>query len=161
MLRAVVASGPASFEWPNLGSLLDPGVQFNQTVFAEEQVTRNVFKSELGWYAGAAVAELLTALLILPFYWGFWRFGCNLSMSPFSIALAFNAPIVKDVNSASGAKGVLEKMGEERLKFGVVGNGVDVSNAGVKTEEGDTVANRLSFGNEEDVVTPRKEMSLL
>lgn len=156
----MIASGPTAFQWPDLDSFLDPGVQVNQKVSAEEQITRNVFKSELGWYAGAAAFELITALLILPFYWGFWRFGCNLTMSPFSIALAFNSPTVRDVNSASGAKGVLAAIGQSRLKFGVIENGTGGTDAGNLSAKDAPASRRLGFGNEDDVQTPRKGISL-
>ena len=45
---------------------LDPGVSVRQTVAALHIVTQNVFRSELKWFVGAAILELVTVLLILP-----------------------------------------------------------------------------------------------
>lgn len=41
-------------------------------------------------------------------------------MSPFNVSLAFDSPLLEDVNSATGAKGVVREMGGTQLKFGVV-----------------------------------------
>ncbi len=43
-----------------------------------------------------------------------------MTLSPMEIALAFNSPLLSDVNSASGAKGVVEKLGGMKVKFGSV-----------------------------------------
>ena len=108
--------------WEQLRSLVDPGVQIEQTVLAQQEITQNVYKSDLRWYAGAAVVQIATALLTLPMFWGWWRLGCNVTLSPFSIALAFDSPVLSDVNSAAGPKGVVDKLGGMRLKYGAVGS---------------------------------------
>lgn len=56
---------------------LDPGISKNQTVAAVQEVTRNIYKSELRWWAGAAAMQLVTALLILPMFYGWWRLECS------------------------------------------------------------------------------------
>ena len=53
-------------------------------------------------------------------FFGWWSLGCNLSLSPFALALAFDAPVLEDVNSAAGAKGVVDELGSVKLKYGVV-----------------------------------------
>ena len=45
--------------------LFDPGVSIQQSVLAEQEHTQNVFRSDLNWYAGAAVVQLATILVIL------------------------------------------------------------------------------------------------
>ena len=56
--------------WANATELLDRGVSVNQTVQANQTLTRPVFRSDLRWFIGAAVFELVTVLLILPMFWG-------------------------------------------------------------------------------------------
>ncbi|KAK3716961.1 hypothetical protein LTR37_006016 [Vermiconidia calcicola] len=96
--------------------LLDPGISIHQTVSAVQEITQTVFDSDLRWYVGAAIVQVVAALAILPMLWG-W---CHHTLSPFAIALAFDAPILKDVNSAAGAKGVVDLLGGMRLKYGIV-----------------------------------------
>lgn len=104
----------------NLASRIDSGVSVNQKVSATQEKTQNVYKSDLRWYAGAAAIQVLTALVTLPMFWGWWRLGCNLTLSPFSIALAFDSPVLSDINSAAGPAGVVSRLGGLKLKYGVV-----------------------------------------
>lgn len=105
-----------------LASRLDAGVQINQRVSARQEQTLNVYASDIRWWVGAAAVQIAAALVTLPMFWGWWRLGCNLTLSPFSIALAFDAPLVGDVNSAAGTAGVVEKLGGVNIKYGAVGD---------------------------------------
>lgn len=77
-------------------------------------------------------------------------------MSPFTMALAFDSPIVKDINSATGSKGVVDEIGNMQLRFGVVdpmdGYG---SSTDPKPVTG-MISGRLGFGESQAVVKPRK-----
>ena len=53
---------------PKTAHLLDPDISVHQTVHVSQTLKQNVFKSDLRWYAGAAVFELLIVLLILPMF---------------------------------------------------------------------------------------------
>ena len=46
----------------DLAKLMDPGVSIYQTVQAKQMITQNVYKSDLRWYAGAAIVEIVTTL---------------------------------------------------------------------------------------------------
>ena len=124
MFRAAVVAT----RWKNLlpihgnktNPVLDPGVTRNQTVAAVQEVTQNIYKSDLRWWAGAAVLQIATACLILPMFWGWWKLECSLTLSPFTTALAFDSPILQDVNSASRPREIVDKIGTMRLKYGVV-----------------------------------------
>ena len=153
---AMVTSGYAA--WPDINRWLDPGVPVNQTVTAVQKKTQNVFHSELSWYTGAAVLQLMAVLLISPLFWGFWRLGCNVTMSPFSVALAFDSQILKDVNSAKGARGVVEELGDINLKFGVVGASVDGDVAPSSPTESEAISGRLGVAESQTVVQPIKGM---
>ncbi len=74
-------------------------------------------------------------------------------MSPFAIALAFDAPILKDVNSAAGNRGVVEELGDKMLKFGVVDH---FNPPGYISQGGNNsfTPPRLGVGSCEDVVAP-------
>lgn len=61
-----------SIGWPHLANLTDPDVSIYQNVAALETIQLNAYQTDLRWYAGAAVLELMTVLLILPMFWGWW-----------------------------------------------------------------------------------------
>lgn len=148
MLRGAIMAAA----YPGVEQAMDPGVAVNQTVIATDTVHQNVFRTDLRWYAGAAVLELVTILLIIPMFFGRWQLGGNLTLSPFNLALAFDSPFLSDVNSASGARGVVDQVGNTQLKFGAVLPHHAESQAIPK----DVVPGRLGFGDSGSVVRPRR-----
>jgi hypothetical protein len=85
---------------------------------------------------------------------GWWTLGCNLTLSPFAIALAFDSPLLRDVNSAAGAKGVVNELGNMKVKLGVVSD--DESSTVSDGLRQDGYAGRLGIGEMQSVVRPRK-----
>ena len=147
MLRGAALTGT----WDNLTELVDPGVAVNQTVTAHQTSTQNVFRSDLKWFAAAGIVQFITCLLILPMFWGWWQLGNNLTMSPFSTGLAMDAPLLREVNSAAGPRGVVNTLGGIRVRFGVVDSkpGNDHGNG------------RLGLARSASVTEPRSEMDFL
>lgn len=122
-------------------------------------MTENVYQSDLRWFAGAAVLEILAVLLVLPLFWGWWNLDKMAILSPFDLALAFDAPLLKKANSAKGARWVVQEMGDVRVKYSVVKGGqkcVD-TDSDVTAVSGDAVY-RLGIGEIETVMTPPKGM---
>lgn len=154
--RLMLRSAAAASNYTHVKSLVDDGVLTNQTVLAHQTVQRNIFKSDLRWYAGAAIFELVTVVLILPMFWGWWTLGCHLTLSPFALALAFDSPILKGVNSAAGARGVVREMGGSKLKFGEVVSDIPAVPNG-EVPSGATTG-RLGVAESHNVVRPRKGM---
>ena len=82
--------------------------------------------------------------------------GFNATLSPFTIALAFHSPLLNTVNSAAGAEGVVEILGEVRLKFGAVdADNVNNTQGDPRGEEAYSTG-RLGLGLSESVLQPRK-----
>jgi hypothetical protein len=138
---------------------IDAGLSLDQTVAAKQTLTQNVFKSDLKWYAGATAIELITVLLVLPMFWGWWTLGgTNYTMSPLTMALAFDSPLLADVNSAAGAKGVVREIGNVQLKFGLVSEtdcALESTNGG---QEDGAASGRLGIAEAGSVVRPRRGM---
>lgn len=154
--RMMLRSAANASTWGHIQRFIDAGVPINQTVAARQTTQTNIFKSDLRWYAGAAVFELATALLILPLFYGWWTLGCHLTLSPFALALAFDAPILRGVNSAAGARGVVRELGGMRLKFGeVVASTAIVSNDEFLNA---ATTGRLGIAGSDNVVRPRRGM---
>lgn len=79
------------------------------------------YTTDFSYVAGALVATLITILLVLPVYWGFWQLGRKVTLGPLEIANAFNAPIIKPDN-VRGQHGdfeeVLQEVGKRRVRYG-------------------------------------------
>jgi hypothetical protein len=91
----------------------------------------------------------LRRLLMLAFLQGWWKLGCNLTLSPFCTALAMDAPLLREVNSAVGARGVVQELGDLKVKFGIV------NPATVEGTQDGFATGRLGFGKERTVFAPQ------
>lgn len=89
---------------------------------------------------------------------GYRTLGCNVTLSPFNVALAFDAPILNDINSAAGAKGVVNAMGGMQLQFGATGMSGQHCEEINGLNEGHQSGRRLGMGLTQDVEVPRKGM---
>ena len=79
------------------------------------------YTTDFHYVAGALVATLVTLLLVLPVYWGFWLLGRKVTLGPLEIANAFNAPIIKpdNVKAQHGDfEEVLHEVGKRRVRYG-------------------------------------------
>ena len=149
MLRA----GALTASWSNITELIDEGLSIQQTV--PGQTFPLVYSSDLRWYAAAASVQLVVVMLILPLFWGWWTLGSDLTLSPFNIALAFDAPMLRTINSAAGAKGVVQELGGTKVQLGMVQPHDKVDTLGNYPEEGYT-SGRLGVGFSQDVVQPQE-----
>jgi hypothetical protein len=107
---------------------------------------------------------------VLPLFNHWWSFERNRSLSPFELALAFNSPLVKDVPSNAGAEGVINQIGDVRVKFGAIGSGDSL----LAESEANTVETsqfsrnqdgnrglRLGIGKTENVFTLSRGMNFI
>ena len=68
-------SGLVAGSWANITDLLiDSPFPVHQTVQGTITRDENVFHSDIRWFVGAASIQILTIILILPAYWGAYRF---------------------------------------------------------------------------------------
>lgn len=162
--------GIATVHWPNLTTLIDPGLSPKQTISAQQHQSLNIFRSDLRWWAGAAALDLLTILVVLPLFNYWWKFDRNRSLSPFELALAFNSPLVKNVASNTGPEGVVRQIGDEPLKFGAIRLGdslldeeaadpVDINQS--RRSQSGNLRLRIGIDKAEDVFSLQKGMSFV
>ena len=76
-----------------------------------------------------------------------------MTLSPFNIALAFNAPLLAGVSSSSGTRGIDRTIGDTRIKYGFVG-----TESHGDMQSGNFAAGRLGFERYGHVVRPREGM---
>jgi hypothetical protein len=118
----MVRGGVLAGAWGNdLTHLMDDGLHANQSFHANQTLTLNVFGSDLRWFAGAATIQIIALILILPVFWGWWELGLvDLTLSPFHLANLFEAPLLNNVNSAAGARGIIRDVGNLHIKLGLI-----------------------------------------
>lgn len=107
-------------------------------------------------YAAAVTFELVTVLLILPLFYGWWTLDSKLTLSPLNIALAFESPLLKDVNSAAGAKDIVQQIGDERIRYGEALSDDEIVVPASRLGAGTT--GRLGIGMMRNVTRPRSGM---
>ena len=100
--------------------------------------------------------EVITDSSTLLFL-GWWNIGVELTLSPFHTAKAFDAPLLRAVNSAGGSTGVVEEAGDMHLKLGAVDvhrpehNAVDI-----RMKQHGTNRSRIGIDTPEKVIRPLK-----
>ncbi|KAK5700209.1 hypothetical protein LTR17_023118 [Elasticomyces elasticus] len=112
--------GVAATGWANVTDLMDEGLSVDQILMGNQTTTQNVYRSDLRWFAGAAVLEVMAVMFVLPPFFGWWTLGNAPLLSPMELGLAFDAPCLKEVNSATGSSGVVQKVGDVHLKYGAI-----------------------------------------
>ena len=79
------------------------------------------YKTNFTYVCGALAATLITVLLVLPVYWGFWQLGRKVTLGPLEISQAFGAPIIAPDNTKAyhgDFEQVLMDVGERRVQYG-------------------------------------------
>ncbi|TKA82902.1 hypothetical protein B0A55_01165 [Friedmanniomyces simplex] len=152
-------AGVVSTNWTNITSLIDEGLSVHQTLQVQQTVTQNVYRSDLRWFAGAAAFEIIAVLFVLPLFWGWWTLDKVSLLSPLDVALAFDAPLLREANSAKGASGVVKQTGDVQVKFGWVADmsrfyDTDSDETGVRG----SACYRLGIAEKQRVLTPQKGM---
>ncbi|KAL1877310.1 hypothetical protein Plec18167_005000 [Paecilomyces lecythidis] len=71
------------------------------------------------YLAGAIAAIIVGVAAICVLFWGWWRLGRSVSMSPIEIARAFGAPIVQTEDSNADLNDVLKELGSRKIRYGV------------------------------------------
>lgn len=97
--------------------------------------------------------EILAILAVAPVYFGWWKLGVRVTMSPLEIAKAFEAPLLKNVNSTVGSRGIVSEMGDVNVAFGAAESKVVDNRLGKEF-----TASRLVIARADRVIRPRKGM---
>lgn len=93
----------------------------SQTVLTSVTGIVEVYTTNFSYVAGALVATLVTVLLVLPVYWGFWQLGRKVTLGPLEITEAFGAPIVtpeRYKNTHGDFSHILKEVGDRRVQYG-------------------------------------------
>ncbi|KAK3630913.1 hypothetical protein LTR56_017186 [Elasticomyces elasticus] len=135
---------------------MDEGLSVDQLIHGNQTTTQNVYRSDLRWFAGAAVLEIMAVMFVLPLFFGWWTLGNAPLLPPMELGLAFDAPCLKEVNSATGSSGVVQKVGDVHLKYGVIHtmNGPGIEDG----KDSERMVCRLGIAQSQNVQQPTRGM---
>ena len=89
--------------------------------FAAQQAnTVLVFESHYEYLIAAYLVTFFSILIIAGTFDRWWILGRNFSLSPIEIAVAFEAPMLRDVDSNAPERMLVKQLGEKRVKYGEV-----------------------------------------
>lgn len=106
--------------------------------------------------AGSAILDLLTILVVLPLFNHWWSFDRSRTLSPLELAVAFDAPLVREVPSTGGADGVIQRIGDVRVRFGAVTETPSVREGRFSEDRSGNVQLHLGIGKAENVIAVSK-----
>ncbi|KAK0747539.1 hypothetical protein B0T21DRAFT_354564 [Apiosordaria backusii] len=86
----------------------------------EQAETIVVYVANFGFLYGAIAVTILATISVIPLYYGFWKLGREVSMSPLEIAKAFRPVQLEGVASNATAEGLLKGVGQRPIMYGVV-----------------------------------------
>ena len=89
-----------------------------QTLNGVQQQQIIVYNSHYIFLGLAILLTLLSTCAVVPIFFGWWRLGRNVSMSPVEIAKAFGAPALVSSDSNATAKELLREVGERQIRYG-------------------------------------------
>ncbi|KAF2483167.1 hypothetical protein BDY17DRAFT_142652 [Neohortaea acidophila] len=99
---------------------MDPGLSPHTVINGAVQGMVSVYHTTYYWFLGAALIELSCIAVVALTYWGWWRMGRPVSLSPLEIAKAFRSPLLAEYNSNSTGRELAAEAGEVSLKYGVL-----------------------------------------
>lgn len=133
---SLYAAADTSLDHTEIGS--DKGMRSNQTVAYTGYTIQALYLMDWRFMVGGLFVSLLAALSVLPLFYGFWDLGREVSMNPFEIAMAFDAPLLADAGAHCDAGEIVKQIGDRtimyrkcttqepssplRLRFGMSGN---------------------------------------
>jgi hypothetical protein len=116
-----------------------------------------VYTSRYLFLGLALMVTLLGVLCVAPMFYGWWKLGRNVSMSPLEIAKAFDAQILKGVDSNAEVRTLLKEIGSRGVQYGVVDHTL------LRTEDGAEMTKMagsvLMISDPDHVAAPSKGMA--
>lgn len=95
----------------------DQGMRSNQTVSYTGHTIQALYLMDWRYMVGGLVVSLLAALSVLPLFYGFWNLDREVSMNPFEIAMAFDAPLLADAGPHFSAGDIVKQIGDKHILY--------------------------------------------
>ncbi|KAH7350719.1 hypothetical protein BKA65DRAFT_476091 [Rhexocercosporidium sp. MPI-PUGE-AT-0058] len=121
------------------------GIPRNINITMTQTSSVNVYKSDYKYLGASITLILLSLILIIPLYYGYWKMGRRLTLSPLETAKAFGAPLLSKAGSNMEVGGLVKVAGSTKVRYGGV----------LRAEDGVQV-HRLEIAEAETVQAPRR-----
>lgn len=95
-------------------------IQMKQTVSAVKVSTKTVFEMDRRYLAAGAVVMIVCVIIVASTFYGWWKVGRTISMSPVEIAKAFNAPVLQGKGIHSDLDELLVAVGRRSVRYGEI-----------------------------------------
>ncbi|KAK4163600.1 hypothetical protein QBC43DRAFT_319389 [Cladorrhinum sp. PSN259] len=82
-----------------------------------------IYLANFGFLYGAVGVTVLAALSVVPLFYGFWKLGRDVSLSPLETAKAFRPVQLGGAASNSTVSELLKRVGSREIRYGVVNGG--------------------------------------
>jgi hypothetical protein len=89
-----------------------------QTLTGTQDQQVIVYNSHYAFLGLALLFTLLSTLSVVPVFFGWWRLGRKVSLSPVEIAKAFDAQPLMGADPNASARGLLKEVGKRQIKYG-------------------------------------------
>lgn len=103
-----------------LKPMLDESARIRYNVTGYLQSPTNVFHSDMSYFAGAAMLQVFSILVILHTFHGWWRLewrSGSLSFSPLDLAKAFDAPLLRETTSLRHVGNIVKHNGDLGVQY--------------------------------------------
>ncbi|KAH9207812.1 hypothetical protein DL95DRAFT_395741 [Leptodontidium sp. 2 PMI_412] len=121
------------------------GVPRNTNITMTQTSSINVYSSDYKFLGASIALILLSLILIIPLYYGYWKMGRRPTLSPLETAKAFGAPLLRRAGSNMEATGLVKVAGPTKVRYGEV----------LREEDGVQV-HKLEIAEAETVKAPRR-----
>jgi hypothetical protein len=91
-----------------------------QTLSATDTQARAVFRTQYAYLGGALAITLVALLMAVALFRGYSELGRRMTMSPVEIAKAFDAVILREVDSNARVDSIVKQAGRKGVRYGVV-----------------------------------------
>lgn len=107
----------------------------SQSVTAQQSEERAVFRTSYAYLGGALGITVVALLMAAGLFKGYSALGRAVTMSPVEVAKAFDAPLLRGVDSNAVIKGLTAAAGSRMVMYGVGVSGEGGSLGGSSAEE--------------------------
>lgn len=88
-----------------------------QTITGTQTRTTSFYRSNYGFLTAAVLLTMVSILVVMTTFNGFWTLGRAVSMSPLEIAKAFNAPLLAKEDPNAKAEELVRSSGKRNVRY--------------------------------------------
>lgn len=131
-------------------------VQTNQTMNTVEVSLLPAFQVHYGYLAAGVAVMIACVVPVASTFYGWWRIGRPISLSPIEIAKAFNAPLLQGKGSNCELDELLDFVGNRPVRYGEVKYRGGKMISPDEAVEGETVLARLQMAYPDLTTLPQR-----